>query len=228
MIASRIMKPDGKGTTSLAVAIPAPRPVCFGAFHLGPDGLQIHGKPNFTDFGLAMSYADYCEQRSPFWKAALLNYGYSRPDWEERMDAFVNRWALTPRTLEQYRSVDRLVPPDRRVEGLSFSHCAAVASLPAEDQKPTLERAKREHLSVSDLRAVVRKERKVRRVLKGQSSDLAKAHDAVVEHAYEAASLCRQIPAHDCKEAEKMLTKALTELGRCEAAIARYRKAQGR
>lgn len=223
----RLVRPS-KVTVTAEVT---PRDITFegedGAFHLTPVGVVVKGKPAFGEWENALEMAVYLEERSPFWKADLLEYGHHRPDWSSFLDAVVDASKFTESTVRQYRHVAKSVPRSHRVEGLSFSHHAEVASVPADEQREYLERAKRDHLSVSALRQVVMKGKKIRRILKGQASTLAKAHNVVVAHAHEAADVCRAIPSQDCKDAEKLLTKARRELDRVESAITAYRKAQG-
>lgn len=225
----RLVKPRGAMTVTPEVS---PRAISFasdeGGFALVESGVVITGKPAFGDWENALNLAVYLEERSPFWKADLLEYGHNRADWLPFIDAVVDASKFTESTVRQYRHIAKAVPMAQRVEGVSFSHHAEVASLPAEDQTAYLQRAKRDHLSVSDLRATIAKERKVRRILSGQATALAKAQNAVIEHAHEAAALCRAIPHHDCHDAEKMLTKARRELERTEEALAKFRKAQGK
>lgn len=222
------------GRSALAVTPePTPRVLTFGdedgnKVELTARGAIITGTPNFGDWEQALNLAVYLEERSPFWKGDLLNYGYSRADWAGFIDAASSAWGLTPETLDQYRSVAKRVPAERRVAGLSFSHHEAVASAPAEDQQKYLQQAQREHLSVSETRRVVRKAKKVRRILKGQASELAKAQKAVVEHAHDAAAWCKSITIRDCADAEKMIEKARRELDRCETAVLKFRRVQGK
>lgn len=228
----RLMKPDAKGTTSLGVDRAGGHVIKFeddaGGLFLTPQGLKVRGKPAFGSYENAMAVAVYMADKAPFWKADLLEYAHKRADWQGLIDAVIDAGTFTESTVTQYRHVARSIPPERRVEGVSFSHHAEVASLEPSDQVKLLERAKRDHLSVSDLRREVRKEKKVRRVLKGQASELATAHDRVVEHAYEAAGLCREIPLHDCANAERLITKARAELDKTEASVKHYRKVQGK
>lgn len=228
MTTPRLVKPSTVGVTPEVT----PRAITFegasGGFKLTKTGVIVTGDPEFGDWENTMDFADYAEQKSPFWKAGLLNYAYSRAEWLPFLDAIVDRWALTPKTLDQYRSVDRRVPKANRVDGLTFSHHEAVASLPSDDEGAYLEEAKRGHLSVSALKQKIRHEKPIKRVLRGQDGALAKAQRAVAEHAHEAAHLCRQIAAHDCQDAEKMLVKARRELDKAEDALGKLRKAQGK
>lgn len=229
----KLVKPAKESTeTSLAVDRSGGHVIKFededGGLFLTPDGLKTRGKPAFGSYENAMAVAVYMEEKSPFWKADLLEYAHTRADWAGFLEQVIDAGTFTKRSIDQMRYVSRAVPLSRRVEGVSFTHHAEVASLEPDDQEKYLKRAKSEHLSASELRRVVRKERKVRKVLKGQASELAQAHDRVVEHAHEAAHLCREIPTHDCANAERLLKKARTELDRVEDAITKYRKVQGK
>lgn len=222
-----LVKPGVVGRVEVS-ATPGLPTIRFGGIHLTADGVTFHGKPDFGDYENAMRCAVYLEDKAPFWKADLLEYGHKRIDWAGFLDAVVDAGTFTKSTISQYRYVARAVPAERRVEGLSFSHHEAVASLPGSDQRGYLERAKRDHLSVSALKQVVRKSKAVRRILKGQASELANAQDAVTIAAHDAAAACKEIAADDCKHAEKKLGAARRLLDTCELAVKTLRKAQGK
>lgn len=227
----RLIK-KGVAASPVVTPEPSPRALTFasddGGFSLTSTGVVVTGKPIFGDWESALNLAVYLEERSPFWKADLLEYGHTRADWLPIIDAVVDASKFTESTVRQYRHIAKAVPMADRVDGLSFSHHAEVAALPAEDKRPMLERAKREHLSVSALRQVVRKARKVRRILKGQASELAKAQERVIECAHEAAALCREIAAHDCQKAEALIGKARRKIDQCEEAVTKFRTVQGK
>lgn len=203
--------------------------ITFGVFNLTPTGLEVRGKgAEFDDWQSAMTTADYMAEKAPFWKADLLEYAHGREDWAELIDQVVDAGTFTRASIAQYRSVAKRVPPEQRVEGLSFSHHEAVASLPVSDRQPILQQAKREHLSVSETRQLARKGRKIRRVLKGQAGELATLHGQLREAAHEAAEACREIPKQDGKHADKAIKRARRYLGECEEVAARLGKAQGK
>lgn len=220
----RLVKPERGGGSVPAVAAP---PIHFGAIALVSDGVQFNGEPAFGDYDSAMGFVAYVEEKSPWWKAALFDYADKRPEWAALIDAVIDAERFTRSTVSQYKYVHRAVPEADRVDGLSFSHHEAVAPLPSADKRHYLKQAKREHLSVSALKQIIRREKPVRRILKGQASALAKAHDAVTSAAYEAAAACREIPQHDAKDAEKKIKEARRHLETCEAAVARLRKVAG-
>lgn len=233
MSTPRLVRPHGKESQSLAVDRDGDLALRFededGALLLTPSGLRVRKKPSYGSFENAMAAAVYMAEKAPFWKADLLEYAHKRPDWAGLIDQVIDAGTFTKKTIDQYRYVARAVPVESRVEGLSFSHHEAVASVPdADDKKKLLEQAKREHLSVSDLKKVVRKQKKVKRVMSGQASSLSNLQHKIVEHAHEAAAFCREIPHQDCAQAEKMIEKARRELDRCEDAVAKFRTAQGK
>lgn len=225
------MKPTlakrGRGgeTPTATPSMPAIR---FGGFTLGSDGLTVTGKPEFGHYEAAMQCAVYLGQHSGWWIADLLEYGYKRPDWEGLIDEIVDAKTFTASTVSQYRYLSRSVPAHERVDGLSMSHHEAVASLPSPDKKYYLEQAKRDHLSVSSLKQVIRKERKTTKILKGQASELAKAHADIANAAAEAQQACREIAHQDAAHGEQKISEARNALDDAETAVAALRKAQGK
>lgn len=224
----RLVKPV---KTSVEVEV-SPRSIDFegedGTIVLGTSGIVVRGKPEFGVADRALDFARYMEERAPFWKADLLEYMHGRADWLPFLEAVIDSGSFTKATIDQYRYISRSVPKANRVEGLSLAFHGEVAALPADEQKPILEDAKSNHWSLSELRSKVRKRRKVKKLLRGQASDLAKAQDAVTEAAHEAAHLCREIPMHDCANSERLLAKARAQLEKVESAIEKYRRAQGK
>lgn len=210
-----------------AVAVRQPAPIKFGGIHLTADGVTFHGKPEFGDWSAALNAADYLEQRSPFWKARLFEYAYTRPDWEHLIDQVIDAERYTKRTVDQMRYVARNVRPEEEVPGLSFSHHEAVAALPSGDKRHLLTKAKRDHLSVAELKTEVRRVRSVK-LLKGQASELEKASERVRAAAWDAALACREISHNECAKAEKKIAAARRALDHCEAAVKALRKAQGK
>ena len=210
-----------------AVAVRQPRAIIYGAFRLTADGLQVSGKGEFGDWEAALHAVDYLEEKSPFWKADLFAYAQTRTDWEGVIDAVIDAGQFTKRSVDQYRYVSKAVPAADRMEGLSFSHHEAVAALPSVDKKHFLHKAKREHLSVSELKGEIRKVRH-RKILKGQASELAKLEAEASDHAWEASAACRAIMRDDGKQALQQIKIARRALDHCEEAIGKLRKAQGK
>lgn len=209
-----------------AVAVRTPKALTFGAFHLTGDGLKVQGKAEIADFTSALSAVTYLESASPFWKADLLAYARQREDWAEALDSIIDAEHFTKGSVDEYVRVAKAIPPEARVEGVSFGHHQAVASLPHTQRLPLLKRAKREHLNVSELRREVRKT-KARRIIKGQSGELAKLQAAIADHVHDAIEACREIMREDCKHAAKAIEKARHHLDGASVAVAKLKKAQG-
>jgi hypothetical protein len=65
---------------------------------------------------------------------------------------------LAPQTIENVISIGKRVPPERRVDGVTFSVHAEVAALPPADQVRWLKVAKEERLTKVELRAKIKPE----------------------------------------------------------------------
>lgn len=218
------MKTEAKAELMAVQAFP---PIKFGGIHLTPDGVQFRGKPSFDDFESALSCAKYMGEKAPFWEADLLNYAHGRADWAGLLDAVIDSGKFTKRTIDQYRYVAKNVPADVRVEGLSFSHHEAVAALPSGDQKIFLAGAKRDHLSVAELKQAVRKV-KHRKILKGQAGELAALEDKLRDLAWDAVDACKGIARDGGKNGLKQIALARRILDDTEKALRALLKAQGK
>lgn len=201
-------------------------PIKFGAIHLTVEGVTIQGKPAFADFESALACASYLEERSPFWKADLFAYAATRADWDDLIDGIIDAGRYTKRSVDEYRYVAKNVPSANRVEGVSFSHHHAVASLPSGDQRQWLETAKSEHLSTAELRRKIRKSKRVT-VLRGQAKQLADLQAAIQDAAESAAEACYTIPRQDATHGEQYLSEARNHLDTCEEALMALRKLAG-
>ena len=210
-----------------APAVSASPVIHFGAVHLASSGVQLDGQPEFDDWKDAVLCAAYFEEKSPKWLAQLMLHGRDRSDWGDLIYSVLDAGRFTKKSLGTYLSTAKKIDGDW-VEGVSFSHHQAAVSLPAGERRKILNRAKREHLSVPETRALVRKERKVSRVLKGQSSELSKLQDVVTQHAVAAADHCKDIYRADCAKAEAAIKKARYELDGAEVALIKLRKGQGK
>lgn len=202
------------------------RAIRFGGFALGNTGLAVHGRPAFEHFASAFEYSLYTEQRAGLWLADLLTYAKSRQEWRDLVAQLVSADLLTANSVSKYLSVGRKVPPERRVEGLGIGHVIEVAALRAGDQTEMLQAAKDNHWSTAKLRREVRRTKQTR-ILKGQSSELAAAQQAIVDTAWEAKEACKAITADDCKNAEAAVESARGHLIACETAIRAFRQLTG-
>ena len=67
-------------------------------------------------------------------------YGDIREDWRELLEAYLGPDMLSEKTLRDYRYLAKAVPASSRLDGVSFTHHQAVASLPEGDPRELLER----------------------------------------------------------------------------------------
>lgn len=93
-----------------------------------------------------------------WWAGDWINFGESR--YGETYSQAVQETGRSEQTLMNIAWVARQFPPERRRESLSWSHHAEVAALDAEDADRLLDRAERDKLSRSALRALVREAKK--------------------------------------------------------------------
>ncbi len=66
-------------------------------------------------------------------------------------------WQLAPKTVQNYISIGRKFPPERRIADLPPGHYETVCVLPAARQDALLEQAERENLNVQEFRKVARR-----------------------------------------------------------------------
>jgi hypothetical protein len=125
---------------------------------LSPSRLDLSSRPDLsveTCTSLA-AFLGQINNSSRWWIADLLEYV------EMRHGEFVAQVAeatgLAPQTIENILSIGRRVPPERRVDGVTFSVHAEVAALPPADQMRWLRVAKEERLTKVELRAKIKPE----------------------------------------------------------------------
>jgi N6-adenosine-specific RNA methylase IME4 len=147
------------------------RPVEIGGFILAGGGatLQRRAKPTEADWQLAFDYATSSEESSPYWVGDLLAYAETREDWKQRFDQLISRTKLAPGTLHNRTSICRSVSVEVREMAPTPTHAAAVAALPAEDQKRVMRRVQEEGLNVSQTRKVVKRMTRPR-IIEGQAA----------------------------------------------------------
>lgn len=124
-------------------------------FEIGPTGLVVNGKPTFKewyDFGLNLREIKTAVQ----WAVGdWINYGEEH--YPDRYAQAQDETKYAYGTLRNYASIAARVDCHTRVTGLSWSHHAAVAALPADQQTEVLMQAKTERLSRDDLKPIVKK-----------------------------------------------------------------------
>jgi hypothetical protein len=98
------------------------------------------------------------ERNIRFWLGDAIAYGETHYR-QEAYQAIEAATGYTASTLANFAYVARAIPASRRRERLDWSHHAAVAALPDDEQDELLDRAERDHLPVRALYDEVRTRR---------------------------------------------------------------------
>lgn len=125
---------------------------------LSPSRLDLSSRPDLS-VETCMSLAAFFGQinnSSRWWIAGLLEYVEMRHG--EFVAQVADATGLAPQTIENILSISRRVPPERRVDGVTFSVHAEVAALPPVDQSRWLKIAKEQRLTKVELRAKIKPE----------------------------------------------------------------------
>ncbi len=108
-------------------------------------------RPEWISIGRRLGRIGRCNQ---WWLGDWLRYGTSK--WGEKYAEAARITGYDARSLANMASIASAFPLSRRRENLTWSHHAAVAGLPPEQQDEWLRRAQSERLSVADLRVELR------------------------------------------------------------------------
>src|SRR3990172_2811493 len=103
-----------------------------------------------TKLGELLEFALWAQRGSPFWIGDLVVLG-DTVFGDEFYQSLGSDWSID--MINRYMGVARLVPPDNRVDGLSWSHHSYVACVPGERQRELLEHAKANGLTSTQLPA---------------------------------------------------------------------------
>ena len=125
---------------------------------LTPSHLDLSSRPDLsleTCTALA-AFLGQVNNSSRWWIADLLEYVQMRHG--EYVAQVADATGLAPQTIENILSIGHRVPPERRVDGVSFSVHAEVAALPPSDQSRWLTTAKEQRLTKMELRAKIKPE----------------------------------------------------------------------
>ena len=123
-----------------------------------PSHLDLSSRPDLS-LETCMSLAALFGQvntSSRWYIADLLEYVEMR--YGEYVAQVAEATKLAPQTIENILSIGRRVPPERRVDGVTFSVHAEVASLEPQDQRRWLKVAKDENLTKMELRGKIKPE----------------------------------------------------------------------
>lgn len=133
---------------------------------LDEDGTPI--QPTIQGWQEAMTYASASEESSPYWVGQLLVYAEDREDWKEKLSQAMTATNLAQQTLENRATLVRKVAEPERQLAPSPSHAAEVTSLPKDEQRKWLKKAKTEGWTRNELRAEIRASKRTK-VLEGQA-----------------------------------------------------------
>ena len=149
--------------------IPEVQPIKIGGFELTATGMTVKGQPSFEDYQGVGDFIQRAHQASGWWLVEWIAYGESRPDWADRLSQEIDAGTVNENTVRQYRYVGQHVPPSNRIDGVPFALHVEVASLPADQQVPWLEKAKGEGWSTRELRMEIRASQRAK-VISGQAA----------------------------------------------------------
>jgi hypothetical protein len=125
----------------------------LGHFRLETCRVQINGAPSLEDWAGPLLFALWCDRASPWWIGDLLVLGDAA--FGEQFSQ-ICRGHISADQLQRYESIARRIPPENRVDSLSWSAHAAVARLSLQEQRMMLARAQQEGWNSEDLRRAVR------------------------------------------------------------------------
>lgn len=156
--------------TDVGISLFDKRPLTVGGFSFSAwDAKPASGKPTITGFQEALVFASGTYTSSPYWIAALMAYGESREDWQEKLAQAMSVTGLERGTLINLLSVYRRVEAPERALAQSVGHADAVAALPRAQQTKWLDKSRTEGWSVRELRGEIRVAKRTR-VIEGQAT----------------------------------------------------------
>ena len=120
---------------------------------LSTSGLKITKKLTYDQWeqvGKSLKHIQGCIQ---WWIGDWLRYGEA--EYGEKYSQAMDETDYEYGTLRNSVYVAGSIPPERRVEGLSFSHHAQVAALPPAEQDEKLKQACHDKMTVRQLRETV-------------------------------------------------------------------------
>ena len=109
-----------------------------------------------TKLAELLEFALWAQRGSPFWIGDLVVLG-DTVFGDEFYQSLGSDWSID--MINRYMGVARLVPPDNRVDGLSWSHHSYVARVPQDRQRELLEHAKANGLTSTQFRAYIAERR---------------------------------------------------------------------
>lgn len=135
------------------------KPITLGGFVLTSTGVEVVGRPTFSEYVGALAFAQGAHKASGFWVADLLRHGESREDWAERLSQAESFSGLSAKTLANVRAIGA-IDKSRRREDVEFSVHGEVASLKPAEQTRWLDKAAEHGWTVRELRQAIHASRR--------------------------------------------------------------------
>lgn len=139
-----------------------------GGYTLGAKGLEVRGFPSYEQHEAVGLFIDRVNEAGGWWKADWLDYAETRADWKDEVAENV-----PPATRNQYRYIRKAFPPSKRIEGVTFSHHAAVVNFEPALRESVLKTAAAEGWSTREtLQAAKHAEKHTQTVVQGQAAGI--------------------------------------------------------
>ena len=128
-----------------------------GGFRFRGRSVEIVGRPTIKGFQDALGLASEMHESSPYWIGALVSYGEDREDWKQKIDQAMGVTKLARHTLLNLAALYRNSTEETRALAPSPGHLDVVTKLPPAEQRKWLDQARREELTVRELRRGIRR-----------------------------------------------------------------------
>jgi len=150
----------------------------LGAFTLAKTGLVVAGTPTIDEWQDCGRVLQRIEGAVQFWIGDWVNYGAHA--YHEKYDAVVDDLGLDRQTVKNYAYVAQNVPSSLRRDDVLFSVHKELAPLPLKQQARILLIAAAEHLTVRDVKELIRSDAHGAKVAAIQSGALCSSEYDVV------------------------------------------------
>lgn len=142
--------------------------------YASPTGLSITDAITIEQWAQLGGYLAVTHRAQSWWVGDWLLYSNNFD--ENQCIQIAEALQFADQTLLNYRSIAAAYLPSERMDGLSFAHHSAAAYIKKPERKKLLERARKEHWNIKELRQAVKSLRKTRvrehqRRLDGQDDD---------------------------------------------------------
>jgi N6-adenosine-specific RNA methylase IME4 len=144
-------------------------PIQLGLYTLHEEGLDVDGVPTFREHESVGEFIRRAHKASGWWLADWLNYGESRSDFKQKLEAVLDAGIVKEKTAQNLKYIGKAIPRARRRENVDFSLHAEVAGLEPDEQDEWLEKAETEGYTRQELRKQIRASKRAR-IIEGQAA----------------------------------------------------------